>query len=382
MLINKSLHILRDTFLLSGTLLSLSLIIFKIGGFVFSLAFIFNLYFLVSKPLLKSHLHIYFIFLTFFLFNLVYQIWAINIIEFIKTFALFSFAILTFLNLKGVSKRNWNETSLHFTVKFCALITVGFAVLQVSEFLFLNTTNYYKLFDGVSISTAESADRFQAVNLLSFIRPISVYHEPSYYGSVLLLLFMCANALRMHIFWKILTLFGIVTSLSMTVYFFTIVYIGYMLRNYKYILVISLSVLLFFFSGPEILDILRINEISKEGTSGNERLVAPIYSIINEFTKVYTIFGRALGQTEKQLDNSFFVLFGYFGVFFPLLLYFIWRYIRVVFNKSSFQLVFIIFFLNVLFLNGAIITPESQFMLFFLFLVLHNVSSKEILVNT
>jgi hypothetical protein len=312
--------------------------------------------------------------LSFFLFNLFYQIWALDIVEFIKTFTLFSFAILTFLNFKRVSLRNWSETSLQYTVKFCALITVGIAVLQVSEFLFLNTTNYYKIFDGISISTAESADRFQAVNLLSFIRPISVYHEPSYYGSVLLLLFMCANTLRMHIIWRFLTFFGILLSLSMTVYFFTILYIGYLLRDYKYIIAISLIVGFVFFAGPEILTILRIDEISREGTSGNQRVVAPIYSIIYEFTKVYTIFGRSLGQMEKQLDNSFFVLFGYFGVFFPLLLYFIWYYIKVALNKASSQLVFIIFFLNILFLNGAIITPESQFMLFFLFLVLHNVS--------
>lgn len=382
MLGNRFLIIFRDAFLLSVTLLSLSLVIFKIGGFAVSLAFLFNFYFLVSKPLLRSHIYIYFFFLSFFLFNLFYQIWALEIVEFIKTFALFSFAILTFLNIKRVSTTNWSETSLQYTVKFCALISVGFALLQVSEFLFLNTTNYYKIFDSISISTAESADRFQAVNLLSYIRPISVYHEPSYYGSVLLLLFMCSNALRMHIIWKFLTFFGIVLSLSMTVYFFTILYIVYMLRDYKYFIVISLIVGFVFFEGSEIFSILRIDEISNEGTSGNERIIAPIYSIIYEFTKVYTIFGRALGQTEKQLDNSFFVLFGYFGVFFPLLLYLIWRYIKIALTKSSFQLVFMIFFLNILFLNGAIITPESQFMLFFLFLVLHNVSSRDISVKT
>jgi len=381
-LIHRFLYIFRDSFLLSVTLLSLSLIIFKIGGFAVSVAFIFNLYFLVSKPLLRSHLYIYFFFLSFFLFNLVYQIWALDLVEFIKTFALFSFAILTFLNLKRIIIRNWSETSLQYTVKFCTLITVGFALLQVSEFLLLNTTNYYKIFDSISISTAESADRFQAVNLLSYIRPISVYHEPSYYGSVMLLLFMCSNALRMHIIWKFITFFGIVLSLSMTVYFFTILYIGYMLRDYKYIIAILLIVGYVFFTGSEILSLIRIDEISDEGTSGNERLVAPIYSIISEFTKVYTVFGRALGQTEKQLDNSFFVLFAYFGIFFPLLLYFIWRYIKIALKKRSSQLVFIIFFLNILFLNGAIITPESQFMLFFLFLVLHHVSSREILVNT
>lgn len=377
MLIHRYLHVFRDTFLLSVTLLSLSLVFFKIGGYSVSVAFIFNLYFLVSKPLLRSHLYIYFFFLLFFLFNLIYQIWALDIVEFIKTCTLFSFAILTFLNYKRVSLKNWSEASLKNTVKFCVLITVGIALLQVSEFLFLNSTNYYKIFDGISISTAESADRFQAVNLLSFIRPISVYHEPSYYGSVLLLLFMCANALRMHFIWKFLTFFGIILSLSMTVYFFTILYIGYLLRDYKYILAILLIVGFVFFAGPELLITLRIDEIIREGTSGNQRVVAPIYSIIFEFSKVYTIFGRSLGQMEKQLDNSFFVLFGYFGVFFPLLLYFIWCYIKISLKKSTDQVVFIIFFLNVLFLNGAIITPESQFMLFLLFLVLHSVSSRE-----
>ena len=96
---------------------------------------------------------------------------------------------------------------------------------------------------------------------------------------------------------------------------------------------------------------------------------------------MYTIFGRALGQMSKQLDNSFFLLFGYFGVFFPLLLYFIWHYIRMALNKSSNQAVFIIFFVNILFLNGAIITPESQFMLFFLLVVLQKVSNRDNLLT-
>jgi hypothetical protein len=377
---HRCLYIFRDTLLLAVTLLSLSLILFKVGGFTVSLAFVFNLYFLVSKPLLRSHLNIFFLFLSFFLFNLFYQIWALDIVEFVKTFALFSFAIFTFLNLKRVSINNWSEKSLHFSVKLCAFITVGVAVLQVFEFLFFNTTNSYKIFDSISISTAESTDRFQAVNLLTFIRPISVYHEPSYYGSVVLLLFMCVNALRMHLVWKFITFVGILLSLSMTVYFFTILYISYLLKDYKYLILMIFG--FFILASPEIWTMLRIDEISREGTSGNQRLVAPIYSIMYEFTKVYTVFGRALGQTEKQLDNSFFVLFGYFGVFFPLLLYFIWRYIKITLNNSSAQLVFIIFFLNILFLNGAVITPESQFMLFFLFLVLHNVSFRETLVST
>lgn len=376
----RFLYSLRDTFLLSLTLLSLSLVIFKIGGFAISMAFVFNLYFLISKAQLRSHLKVYFLFLTFFLFNLFYQIWALDFGEFIKTFALFSFAILTFLNLKRYSMRNWSETSLEYTVKICTLITVGFAILQVTEFLFLNTTSYFKMFDGVSISTAESADRFQAVNLLSYIRPISVYHEPSYYGSVLLLLFISSNLLKIHLFWRLFSFLGIVLSLSMTVYFFTIIYIIYMLREYKYYMATIVFICFFYIPVDEILASLRIDELSQEGTSGNERLIAPLYSVVYEFIKVYTIFGRALGQTEKQLDNSFFVLLSYFGIFFPFLLYVIWRYVKSTLNKMSSQLVFMIFFMNMLFLNGAIITPESQFMIFFLFLVLQSVERREDLV--
>jgi hypothetical protein len=355
---------------LSLTLLTLSLYLFKLGGYAISLALIFNVFYLISNPILRSHLNVFIVFFLFFVFNLLYQFWAVNILEFLKTFALFTLAIFNFLNFGRLSEHFFDSKALKFTVKICALITITVAILQIAEFLFLGTTTYYSFLDSISINTAKSAGRFQAVNFLSYIRPISLYHEPSYYGSVLLVLFISSIKLKMHFLWKMLTLLGIVLSLSMTVYFFTLVFLIFTFRKNKIILGLFVVIALFLFNGSDILDLLRVREISVQGSSGNERLIAPIYAIIYEFTKVYTIFGRALGQTEKQLDNSFFVLFSYFGILFPLLLYFIWLYIKKYLPEFSSQLVFVIYFFNVLFVNGAIITPESQFMLFFLFLVL------------
>ena len=69
-------------------------------------------------------------------------------------------------------------------------------MIQVFENILLGSSSTWFLLDSVSISTATDISRFQAMNLLSYMRPISFYHEPSYLGIVLLILLICANELK------------------------------------------------------------------------------------------------------------------------------------------------------------------------------------------
>jgi hypothetical protein len=356
------------------TLLSLSFYVFKIFGFAISLGFIFNLFLIFFNPISKKDLQIIFLFSVFFFCNLIYQFWALDLLEFLKTFFLMIIAIYSFLNFPKFDYKFITSNVLKNVIFFSSLLIIVFGFFQVFYFLIFKSTDLYFLFDSISISTAKSAGRFQAVNLLSYIRPISFYHEPSYLGSILLLLFISSISLKMSKFFSVFLFFGILGSLSMTVYFFTFVFLIYEFRRFYFFYILSFLsfFIIILFSSNLDLSFFRFSELTLPGSSGHERIIAPFNSILYEFNFVSTIFGRALGQTQKQLDNSFYVLLSYFGVFLPLLFYFVFIHVKKIFCNNENVIIFFIFFFNMLFLNGAIITPESQFLLFFMFLVLKN----------
>lgn len=354
------------------SLLSLSFFVIQVFGFSISLAFIFNLALIFFNPIYKKDLIIILIFVFFFISNLLYQFWALNIWEFIKTFSLMIIAIYSFISLPRIDYKYFNLNVLKNVIVFSSILIITFGFLQVFFFLFFNSTDLFFLFDKISISTAKNAGRFQAVNLLSYIRPISFYHEPSYLGSVLFLLLISSIKLKFNKFFSIFLFLGILGSLSMTVYFFTFLYLIFEFRKF-YIFIFSIGFLLlfiFFFFSEIDLSFFRFSELTLAGSSGHERIIAPFNSILFEFNFVTTIFGRALGQTQKQLDNSFYVLLSYFGSFLPLIFYLIYIHVKTILVYTESIIIFFIFFFNMLFLNGAIITPESQFLILFCFIVL------------
>lgn len=347
--------------------MTLSLSVFKINEYSFSLANFIVLYLFIYY-LLKNNkkvLIIYYSIIMYLLLIAILFIQKVDILEFIKSFMLTSVMLLVFLSslFKQIHSAKFDLKKI---ISKIGIFIVFFEVMQIFEFLILGTSSTWFIFDKISISTATDIGRFQAVNLLSFMRPISFYHEPSYLGIVLLILLICAYELRVNKIYIIIYYIGIILSFSTTALVFLFLYI--ISKNINRIknlvmLITILIILLAFFLDKDTLDnIFRFSEILNAGTSGNERLIGPYEYLKNQLVNNHYFFGIPLGQSELVFNNSFYLLFLYFGVFtFPLLLIFM-SFIIYKFKSNSFK--YIVAFFSLLFLNGAIFTLESALLLY------------------
>jgi hypothetical protein len=348
-------------------LLTLSLGLFKISGYSFSIANILILhlfYIYVNKSNTKADI-VYFGINIYLLVIAIFFIGNLDIIEFLKSYLLTTIMLFVFLSslVKPIILKNFNLSRI---ISILSVALVFFEIIQICEYLILGSSNSWFLLDKFSISTATDVGRFQAVNFISFMRPISFYHEPSYLGIILLILLICANELKVKKIYLILIISGIILSFSTTALIFLILYTIFKnFNNFKNILiVISIStVLLFFFIDKETLDnIFRFNEILNSGTSGNERLIGPYDYLIDQFFHKKHYFGIPLGQSDLIFNNSFYLLFLYFGLFTPFLLLGFILFIFFRFKTNSIK--YLIAFFSLLFLNGAIFTFESALILY------------------
>ena len=107
----------------------------------------------------------------------------------------------------------------------------------------------------------------------------------------------------------------------------------------------------------------RFSEIFQEGTSGWARLVKPFNEVSNEIIENWSYFGRAIGNNKVVHDNSFFLIISYTGLLFPFFLFFIFKYSKKILIKNKYV---ILGFLNLIFMNGALFTPESSFLVMIL----------------
>ena len=183
------MRLFYNNLFLGLALLTLSLGFFSILGYSFSLANFTILYFFYyylkfnNKFVYTTYLSIisYFLIIALFFFD------SLDFIEFLKSFLLTSIILVVFISLLNKSIKNVN-INLQKIIIIIGIIIVLFEIIQISEFLIFGTSNSWFFLDKISISTATDINRFQAVNFLSFMRPISFYHEPSYLGIVLLIL--------------------------------------------------------------------------------------------------------------------------------------------------------------------------------------------------
>ena len=269
--------------------------------------------------------------------------------------------------------RSLIKEDLNFILITSLLITSFFVFLQLFEQFILGSTNFWFLFDSISISTAQDSGRFEAVNLFNFIRPIGQYHEPSYLGLIGFLFFVVndVSGLKNKLI-NFMALFIIFLSLSITVWLFFLVYA--FLEKLKTSSLLFLVFFIIIFSLYfDIFTFLRLSEITQAGTSGWYRIMRPfeefLYVIYNYPT------GIPMGNTRFIFDNSFFLMACYLGFFsFPILFV---LSILLVSNKID-KRVFL-FILTTMFVNGAIITIESFLLIGFLLSTLENNTFKETL---
>jgi hypothetical protein len=361
--------IFYNNFLLSLGLVTLSLGIFRIAEYSFSIAnfIVLYLFFFYLKSNNKYVFAIYFFILTYLLLIAFLFFTNLNFIEYLKSFLLTS--VMLFVYISSLFKPiYYDRINPQRIIIYIGIFIVLFELIQILEYLILGSSNTWFILDNVSISTATDIGRFQAVNFLSFMRPISFYHEPSYLGIILLILLICANELKVNKLFLFIFYIGIIISFSTTALVFLILYI--ILLNFKsiktFLMLFIVVILLFYFLlDNETLDnIFRFNEIFNAGTSGNERLIGPYDYLSDQFFNKHNYFGIPLGQSELVFNNSFYLLFLYFGIFTPLLLLILIIFILKKFKKNAFK--YLLAFFSLMFLSGALFTLESALILYLL----------------
>lgn len=348
------------------SILNLNISLFNFSGFtvtgaVVSLVFILLKYF---KKIKKYRIGILVFFILFLITNAVIQIADLDIKEFFNSFLLTLCFLVVFFNTLSNKKIKLPIVSIHYLILLSSLIIVGFEFLQIGEQFFLNSHESWFYLDAFSTSTAESVGRFQAAGFLSYMRPISIYYEPSFLGFVLLLLYSINGEYgQLPKLQKILGL-GIFLSLSSTMIFFFILYLILEKSKRPIGVVIAIgtcfvlfaSIILFF---PEI---FRLNELFFPGSSGHERLIKP-FELTFKYLSAWP-FGLALGQSSVLFNNSLYLLVLYMGVFFPFFIFFILFYLYKNLNDIVTFYKALIVFVALLFLNGAIFTLEGTFFIF------------------
>ena len=379
MIINLN-KIFYNNFLLSLGLLTLSLGIFRIAEYSFSIAnfIVLYLFFFYLKSNNKYVFAIYFFILTYLLLIAFLFFTNLNFIEYLKSFLLTS--VMLFVYISSLFKPiYYDRINPQRIIIYIGIFIVLFELIQILEYLILGSSNTWFILDSLSISTATDIGRFQAVNFLSFMRPISFYHEPSYLGIILLILLICANELKVNKLFLFIFYIGIIISFSTTALVFLILYI--ILLNFKsiktFLMLFIIVILLFYFLlDNETLDnIFRFNEIFNAGTSGNERLIGPYDYLSDQFFNKHNYFGIPLGQSDLVFNNSFYLFFLYFGIFTPLLLLIFIFFIFYKFKKNSFK--YLLAFFSLIFLSGSFFTLEYALILYFLNYSFYTTSNNE-----
>lgn len=360
------------TYLLAATLSTLSLYLYEIQfrSYKISLAgLICAAIILITFLKINKKIIGYFLFIFVIIwFNALLNVVDIDSSYFIKTYIMMSAAI--YLLLWSAYGSNFENLSIDYNKVSNIVIStsVGYALFQILEYQIQGTTESWHWLDKYSISIADNAERFQAVNLLFYIRPVSLYYEPSFYATVLYILLNIKLINNKKDYFVLICIIGIMLSLSMTVIIIMMLqYIFSIRKNYKSLLIIASTVsisLIYFFKDVNLDELLRYREVLNAGTSGHERLIVPMLAVADNL--IYSPTGIALGQLGFVMNNSVAYFILYFGILSPIIFYLLFKKFLIN-NKYSINYFFCLS--AILFVNGAFFTPES----IILVIVLNNI---------
>ena len=332
------------------------------------------------KYIPKNSWRIYVLLLIHQYFVVVLFILQLDFIEFLKSFLLVNIAVL------GIIASKFHVPSVIYKINFKKILSIAvivivlFELFQVLEYGLIGTSFSWFLLDKFSISTAEDVGRFQAANFLNYMRPVSLYHEPSYLGLVLFSILIWADSLRIKLSVKLFILLGIVLSFSTTIYLFMILYYIPKLYNNKYVKVLFFLFIVYFIIkyNVAIFEFFRFDEITTEGTSGYERIGKPFFEVVKMIFLETNYFGIPFGQSPIMFDNSFFVIFSYYGLLTPL--FYLLIFGSVFKNSKDYNKLYNYSLIigACLFVNGAFFTPETSFLIVLTnYILIHNLTLNE-----
>lgn len=349
------------------SILTLSFYVFRFLKYSFSIAFflICIIIFLSIKYISLRSWILYLIILMHQFFVVLLFIFDIDFVEFIKSFLLVNISLLGIISSKFFIPNIFCAINFKKIITIAVIAIISFEFIQILEYNLYGTSFSWFIFDKFSISTAEDVGRFEAVNFLNYMRPISFYHEPSYLGLVLFCTLVWSEIIKLSLIIKSLIIIGIVLTFSTTIYLFMILYYFPKFYNNKYAkLFFSFLILYFIFKYNFIIfDFFRFNEIVTEGTSGYARIGAPFFQVLDILFNQNNFLGIPFGQSPIMFDNSFFVIFSYYGILTP---FFYFVLFGSVFNNiKGFNKLYNYFIIigACLFVNGAFFTPETCFLI-------------------
>jgi hypothetical protein len=349
------------------SLLTLSLYVFRFIGYSFSIAFfLLGLLIVLSlKYIPVNSWRIYVLLLIHQYIIIVLFVLELDFIEFLKSFLLVNIALLAIISSKFHIPMTVRKINFKLILSVAVCIIVLFEVIQVLEYSLIGTSFSWFFLDKYSISTAEDVGRFQAVNFLNYMRPVSLYHEPSYLGLVLFSILIWGDSVKIKLYIKLLIILGIALSFSTTIYLFMVLYYVPKLYNNKYVKVFFCVFVVYFIIkyNITIFEFFRFNEIATEGTSGYARIGAPFFQVIDILFYQYNIFGIPFGQSPIMFDNSFFVVFSYYGILTPLFYLLIFGSIFKNITDNNILFNYFLIIGACLFVNGAFFTPETSFLI-------------------
>lgn len=323
---------------------------------------------------------------------------AINIVEFLRTYALWAFSSLTILfSYKlPILARHVNSESLEKAAFACLVVLCAFSLTQTVAFAGLGSTVLYNPFGQHQYLGEYDVSRFANARI---IRAPGFYLEPSFNAFVITSLYaICLlGNFRLWIS-SILTLSALFFIQSVTGLIVFIVIWLLVLMNIQFgkskarktwgrlgivNLVLALAIM---FSGgvggivkaPGADAATRLTEINAPGSSGYYRMVAPLTVIRDVLT--YNPLGKPLGHIEEtlvkyqlkngqqqgtSLDNGLYLLVFYFGwlgvVFIAFLIVNILKQIGS--PTGSNKVLALGFVLASLNFSGGILLPEYIFLL-------------------
>jgi len=351
------------TLFLVLSIVSLSLFVVKIAGaYAITLAAFFTLIFIIKtfNKIKISSISVFLSFICFLMFKAAINVLWIDVMHFFRSFLLTSVFIYCYISSFTIKSTFIFKVDYRSFLIYSTVLIVGFELLQILEQFLLGSTDLWFLLDGLSISTADNIDRFEAVNFLGFSRPISFYHEPSYLGTVLLVLFAVNDIQVKSKLVYFTLLFSILLTLSSTAVLFLFMYV---LTNFinqhqrSSVLIILFAILALIVMQVDLVSILRIDEIFVIGTSGWYRVMFPMEATIKVLEG--SPFGIPLAQAEFIYDNSLFLIISYFGVLTPFLALGWIVFIKHKLKTMIFTIKYFVVFFCTLFLSGAIFTFES-----------------------
>lgn len=355
-------------FILSCVFLSININIFSVGNYPVTSANIFILLYLLYTTFKINIFSLFATLVAALYFILVALIFSLDSVldyqEFILSFGLTLISVYVYIYSILDKNTFFKKINFELFLKICIFFIISIEIFQVLEFIILGTWKSWSMFEGLTVPIGTDIHRFEAPNLPGFIRPISLYVEPSYLGMVLILCLVTNDFLQKNIYIKISAIIGIILSLSSISLIVLFIYfvLSEIFRNKKYFkYYLFLVIFLFAVNIGKVLEVIRFDEVLIPGTSGYLRIIEPLLDVAQKIP-LYPL-GFPLGQSDVIYSNSLFLLILYFGIFsfiiFPIIFYFTYR---ICSNKEK-LIKYWIFIFTLLITSGGIFTIESAFIL-------------------